>query len=164
MNVVPELIYLPRRGPTDRRLTIGPGGPLGPDGPSFPGGPCVETTYNHAWLTTHRGAGRRNASVSCLHVAFSRQTVKKTLRSGEGAVPSFTSRFFFFFLTRSASLDTLQIFSSLILKAWRAAGASYPCSTRSYGANRSTLSRRTLRKKNDGHSSAQRHPLAESVT
>lgn len=75
MNVAPEQIYLPLNGnneETDRqRLTIGPGGPLGPDDPSFPGGPCVETTYNHTWLTTHRGPGPCNASVSRLDIAFS---------------------------------------------------------------------------------------------
>lgn len=59
---------------TDRQtLTIGPGGPLGPDGPSFPGGPCVETTYNHTWLTTHWGPRPRNASVSWRYIAFGHQ-------------------------------------------------------------------------------------------
>lgn len=70
-----------------QRLTIGPGGPLGPDGPSFPGGPCVETTYNHTWLTTRWGPGP--AMHQChgviLHSAISLSF--RNRRSGDEAVP-----------------------------------------------------------------------------
>lgn len=74
---------------TDRqRLTIGPGGPLGPDAPSFPGGPCVETTYDHTWLTTHWGPWSAQCiSVVALYCIQPSACHLKNLHSGDGAVP-----------------------------------------------------------------------------